>query len=467
MMRSSEMSGDLIRGVSGSFGVQVIGMVLSLASGVVLARALGVTSYGYYAYALAWLELFKVPVVFGYPLLIQRELAVLSARGEWGVVRGLLRRTNQSVLAIAVVLVIGVLAVGRMSTNTIFGNPQQFEVLEAAVLMLPMLGVSGVRIGALNGLHRATQGLLPENIVRPLVALLGVGALWSALGQRVTPEQAMIVQVGALAVSFAVGAILLKQALPSGLASHAHVYRSKEWLKAVLPFLLTGGAFAVWGTLGVLFLGHYRTPAEVGVYRVATTVAMLTQMPVMACNITIAPLIARLYAERQHARLQTIVSWSTIAMVVTSLAALLGCLVVGHFLLGFVFGSQFAQGYPALVVLVVGYFAYSTIWTVMVTCDMTGHQRFSLYSLLSSAALNLLLASILIPKFGMTGAAAATTLSWFLGHLWLVPVLRRKTGLHTTVIFALAQARVAVRAHGEAGTWPVTGGPACGGDETR
>ena len=104
---NSSAAAYLARGVSGTFGIQVFGLFFSLASGVMLARALGATNYGIYAYALAWLEFLKIPVAYGIGGLIARELAIFSARKDWGPARGLLTRSSQFVLAGSAFIMLG------------------------------------------------------------------------------------------------------------------------------------------------------------------------------------------------------------------------------------------------------------------------------------------------------------------------------------------------------------------------
>ncbi|MGC4648495.1 hypothetical protein ACPXCV_27385, partial [Escherichia coli] len=80
------------------------------------------------------------------------------------------------------------------------------------------------------------------------------------------------------------------------------------------PFLLHGASYVVWASLAVVMLGWYRSPAEVGVYRAAALAAGLSIFPITAFVATVSPLVARLYAEGDMARIQKVVSTTTLAM---------------------------------------------------------------------------------------------------------------------------------------------------------
>ena len=64
-----------------------------------LARILGKTQYGAYAFAFAWAGVFTIVAVFGLHTLVVRDLAAYRAREQWSLARGLLRWTNRTVLA--------------------------------------------------------------------------------------------------------------------------------------------------------------------------------------------------------------------------------------------------------------------------------------------------------------------------------------------------------------------------------
>jgi len=443
--RAGSVGGQLARGVSGSVIVQVIGLPLQLGSGVLLARSLGAASYGYYAYALAWLEFLKVPIAYGHPSLIQREVAINIAAGRWGDVRGLLRRTNQCIFLLSITIAAAFYLAASSSETNLFGTGSQVAIFQISLLTLPFFGLSAVRVAALNGLHRVTESLLAENIIRPLIVSMAVVMMWIVFGWKMNAKTAMIIQVCSVAITFCFGMSLLIRALPKQIGQSIPVYRTREWVSEVWPFMLTGGAYAFWGTLGIITLGWYRSPAEVGEYRVAVVLATLALLPITACNLAISPMIARLNAEKKHVQLQRMISISTTFLTLTSLVALIGFSLLGRPLLHYVFGGEYDRGYSALLILVAGHLLYSSIWSVMITLDMTGNQKFSLYALLSSAGLNIVLTPLLVPAFGISGAAAATALSWFLGHLWLVPIVERRLRLRPTLIFSIIDVTIYLR----------------------
>ena len=88
----------LARDTAGVMAIQALSMGLGFAVSVVLARLLGVREFGLYSLAMSVLGLLVVPATFGFPQLLVREIAAYRVKGEWGLIRGLLRFARRTSL---------------------------------------------------------------------------------------------------------------------------------------------------------------------------------------------------------------------------------------------------------------------------------------------------------------------------------------------------------------------------------
>jgi O-antigen/teichoic acid export membrane protein len=90
-------------------------------------------------------------------------------------------------------------------------------------------------------------------------------------------------------------------------------------------------------------------------------------------------------------------------------------MVLGKPVLSLLFGEQFTRAYPAVILLALGQFVNSISGSTGIFLNMTGHERALQNIMLAAAGLNIALALVLIPRFGVEGAAFAsmlTTVSW-------------------------------------------------------
>ncbi|KIU28265.1 hypothetical protein SR41_08700 [Sphingomonas melonis] len=430
------IAGYMLRGVSTSFLLQGFGLALVTGSSVLLARLLGAAGYGTYSYVLAWLEILKIPVAYGLPILVQREVAVYAARQDWPLVRGLFTRLNQFIIAMSAFIIGLAVITATFGIAGLFEDAIERRTLFIALVSLPIAAFSAIRAATLNGLHLIGKAAFPDQIVRPSTTIVAIGILW-LLGARLTAETAMIAQVTGITCAFGLGVLFLWRALPAGFAALPARFETRTWARAMGPFLLHGASYVVWASLAVVMLGWYRSPAEVGVYRAAALAAGLSIFPITAFVATVSPLVARLYAEGDTARIQKVVSTTTLAMFAFGFCGVAGYALIGHWLLAFVFGPEFDSGYWPLVIIAGGNWVFSGIWSVGVLLDMSGNQRFPAMAYMGALVVNLVLGVVLIPRLGLIGAAISTAGSWALAHMWLAIVVTRRLGIRPDIMRSL------------------------------
>src|SRR5579884_1166390 len=91
----------LIAGLSGLISLRAAFSGISFVSAILLARLLGPRALGAYSYSMAWIVLLAVPALLGMDQLLVREVAANAARGDWGVVNGILRWSGRMVLRLS------------------------------------------------------------------------------------------------------------------------------------------------------------------------------------------------------------------------------------------------------------------------------------------------------------------------------------------------------------------------------
>ena len=91
-MRS--LAATLYRGSAVFLAIYVAGSAISFGVHLFMARVLGATSYGYFVYATSWMAILLLGCNIGLKPTVVRFVAAYSARGEWGLLRGLLRSST-------------------------------------------------------------------------------------------------------------------------------------------------------------------------------------------------------------------------------------------------------------------------------------------------------------------------------------------------------------------------------------
>ncbi|PWG61338.1 oligosaccharide flippase family protein [Spiribacter halobius] len=423
---------QIVRGSIGSLTIKLTSAGLVLALTILLARTLGPAGYGLYAYVYALVWLMVVPAELGLPMLVVRETARARAHHRWDLMRGVWRWA--AVMAIG--LAVGVTLVAGSAAWTLAArfSAEQLATFAWGVLLAPLMVLGNLAGAALRGLRHVLQGQLPDLVIRYslALALCAVGAL--VAGDAFTPDVAMALHAAAAAVALLAGLHMLARARPEELSGAQPAYRRREWLTSTIPLALVAGTYLIHQQTDIVILGLLVDDADVGIYRVAVQTSGFVAFGLHAVNMIAAPQFARLHALGDRERLQAVVT--TTARVILALTALVvACLVLfGRPVIGFAFGSDYAAAYLAIVILAIGQVCNAAFGSVVFLLNMSGCERVTLRVLACAVVLNIGLNLLLIPLFGLEGAALATATTLALWNFLLWRAVRRHLGIDSTAL---------------------------------
>jgi len=427
----------LVRGGLGSFTLKIADTVLRLAISIVLARALAPEGYGTYAFAFSVMTLLSIPVQLGLPLLLVRQVARYHYHAEWGLLRGMLQLANRAVFAIAVVLA---LIAGTLLWAYRASLPAELAPTFAwTLLLLPLVTLLKLQEATVRGLRRVVAAQVPTLVLFPglFLVFLVMGATWDAL----SPPRAMSLYCAAAGLALVLAAAIVARSLPPGLAGATPEYRAREWLSSMLPLSLLAGMQILNSNTDLFMLGVLSSSANVGEYRVAVSGANLVVFMLAAVNQVVAPHAARLHSAGDHVRLQRMVTVSARVVLLSSLPAALVFILFGRFILGFVFGPEYTAAYPALAILCVGQLVNATMGSVGILLNMSGHERDTVRGVAVGFAANVVLNAVLIPPFGIVGAATATASATVIWNLLLHRTVWKRLGIQSSALGRVQQHR--------------------------
>src|SRR5258708_28615630 len=87
--RRSAVIRQTLVNASGVVVLQAASVIMGFGLAILLARLLGGTGYGRYAYALAWASLLTTPALLGLDRFLVRGMAVYEVDGDWRLMKGL------------------------------------------------------------------------------------------------------------------------------------------------------------------------------------------------------------------------------------------------------------------------------------------------------------------------------------------------------------------------------------------
>lgn len=425
-----DLRSRLARGAAGAFTINVVGTGLAFLAQLVLARVLGVESYGIYAYVGAWVAVLGMLATLGFQTGILRFVSAYSAREEWGLVRGVTRYAERRVALAGLTMALA----GSVIVLSLFDRmPSELaHTFLVSFAMIPALALLHLRGALLRTFGRVTAALAPNHVVRQFFILLGAALLGLGLADVGAPL-AMAVTLAATLLSLGLASMVLRRARPRALA-HARIAEERAVWRAAAAFLiLMASAHILMRRADVLMLGWFADTTAAGIYTVASRITEPVSFVLNAINIIFAPTISALYARGDRAKLQAFVTMTAWWAAVSALAVALPVFILAEPLLR-LFGEAFVGGADALRILLVGQLINAAAGSVGNLMTMTGLERQAAFIILAATVGNIVLNAALIPAFGMEGAAIASALTTATWNLGMAVFLWRRLGIVPSVV---------------------------------
>ena len=427
----------VLRGAALVFLIRGGGAALIYASQVLLARWLAPTQFGIYAYAWSWAMLLALPAGLGFGTASLRFIPQYQSQADWPRLAGYVRRawgvTGAASVALAAAAALAVLA-ARSHIADHYMTP-----LWLAFASLPALALLALHIELARGFGRLGLAYAPRLLAAPILLVAGTAVLIAAGFDPTGPLVLSVALASSLLVAGIQGRALWK-CLGATTGRAPPVYESGLWWRVALPLLLAAGFHVVLSQTDIIMIGLFLTPDDVAIYYAAAKTGVFISFALTAVNAVAAPRLAALHAQGKLTELQALVSTMSHWIFWPALAAAAAAVLFGAKILT-LFGPTFSAGHTALVILVFGHLVRAGTGLVGDLLGLTGHQKLNAWVLALSAVLNVILNALLIPRFGIAGAAAATAVTmafWNVG-LWLLG--RRKLGVDTSIINALRRLR--------------------------
>lgn len=392
-----------------STAVHLLALLLGVLTTVLLSRAMGADGYGVYAFAYAVVMVLTIPVQAGVPTLVMRETARFGSGEQYGLMLKLWNWSGR-------VVIIGALCVAVLNLLlTAFWQADYKATLVVSTALIPFLALSAIRSAALKGLHRVIIGQLPDIIVRPLLLFIAVGVIYF-MGMPVSPELAMGAHVVSAGLAFALGVWLLRHyarhvlALSGATASEPITDETRSWKRDILPLSGVNALQALNSNIGILAVGAFSQAFEVGLLKVAVTVAGVLMFGRTAIISIVQPRMAVAYKNNEYDEFQKLAGMVSLVSFLTTLIISIALLVAGKWALPMVFGTDFAAAWPALLLVMGGQLVNSFFASVGSCLMMARKERLLLRSLVVVSLLSIPVYVALSARYGAMGAALAMAL---------------------------------------------------------
>jgi O-antigen/teichoic acid export membrane protein len=421
--------GEVVKGAAMVMGIRVGGAAIALLSQVLLARWMGAFEYGIFAYVWVWVIILGILAPMGFGTSTLRFVPDYRVKEKWRRLAGILDASWRMVMVFSAVAAgVGLLVLGLFHTMV---APYYVWPLALALLCVPAFALTDTLEGTARAFGWVNLAYLPAYILRPLAIILIGGAIYLTHGAL-----SGLAAVGGAVLASLVTLIgqkwILSRRIAATIPRAKPVRHTRRWIAASLPLVLTEGLYLVLLNSDIVLLGMFVNPDEVGVYFAATRIVNLVTFLYFAVAALAVPKFSELHARGVRADLQAFVHSIIQWIFWPTVGAVLFILLFGRFALG-IFGPDFEAGYGLLAILVIGFLARASTGPIEYLLNMTGNQNATAAAYAAAAALNIALNLVLVPLYGLEGAAIATAISLVSASVWLYVSVRRRLGISAFV----------------------------------
>jgi O-antigen/teichoic acid export membrane protein len=388
------------------FGATLLGQGLGFVTRVTMARYLPVDGYGNVTIGLAILNLFGIAALVGVPPTLSRYLPRQETAEErqYTITSGF-----QIVIILSVVIAIGICISSGAISKYIFGNDDLVWIIRIFASAMPFYAILRLCFGGFRGYETTYPRILTQNVLRPglqfagiiIFVSLGFGTIGIAIAYGSAFVVVAIVAVGLL--------LWLIEFSPKDILRFNSVDQYSKILSFSLPLAVSGAINIIAKQSDLIILGIFKTSAQVGIYEVSFRMAVFTYLLLIpAIGYLFQPIVSRFDANKDNAKISDIYTVVTRWIVVGSCPAFVLFFLFPEQTLGFFFGPEYMKGALALRILLIGFLISLIPGLTGSFLTSVGETQVIMYISVATVIINVLINVVLIPTFGILGAAIAT-----------------------------------------------------------
>ena len=404
-------------------GRSIFGAVISNAAtflvALLIARLSGEALLGAFAIVFAIRAIFALVCGLGMRIAMTKFVAATRARGDFAELRGAVRLGTGATLSAAVLTGALLALLAPVLAEQVFDQPSMTDPLRIVALSLPFAVLQDVTLAATQGFQSMRAftriGMILEPLCRLGFAAVSLVAGWDLMGLAGGLLAASM--IGGLSGAVVLSRLVRK--LPA--ADPAHPWRRLANFAGVSWVASMATQGILW--VDVVLLGAMVAAADVGVYQVATRAVMACMIVIIPLTSAMAPRIAHHWEMRDLDHVadsyRYVLRWTwrltivPLALVFGAPAAVLA-----------VFGPGFSEGVVVILILGSGALVEALAAPSAVLLNQTGHNRLNMVINISALLGNIALNLVLIPPFGIAGAAVAWMLTLLVPGLVRIIVVR-------------------------------------------
>ncbi len=412
ILNSSREITSVAKGAGVVFAGTIIGTVLRYLFRAIIGRFIGPTQVGLFFIGLGVFRITEKIACLGIQNGILRYVSIYKGEGDDKRVKGIIVIASRIILAVGIVIGFFVALLSPAIANKIYHQPDLINILRLFGLAVPFSALIVVFVFSTQALRIMKYKVIVREIFEPLLRIiLFIGFIflgWKLFGA-----------IWAFVISTVFGLFLafhyLKKLFPELMdKDFKPIYETRKLLHFSWPLFFASFFYLVFLWANTLIIGYFLSPREVGIFGAAHNTVLLSQVVLNSFVSIFAPVISDLNNRQEMNKLHGLFKIVTKWVLTLSFPLFILMVYFAKEILDLSFGKDFIGGANCIVILSIGFFMNCVFGSSGFLLVMSGKPRIEFYNLCIVLTANIVMSIILIPEYGIVGAAYSASACFIL-----------------------------------------------------
>ena len=424
-----EESGHLRRIFSGALIILIgtfISKLLSYGYRVIVGR-IGTEQYGLLSLGLAISGSLIVISTLGLNIGVQRYVSYYKGKMDNARIKGVITSSLKILLPLSLFFGALLFALSNFVSVRFFHNEGLSLILKILAVSIPLTVLGDVFLNTIRAFQKVKYEVFTKNIGESSIKFI-LTFIFVYLGFGVVG--ASIAYVIAVFFTFLLSLIFVeKKIFPIFRTKVISIKSNKELVMYSIPLVLNTFVFLVILWTDTIMLGYFKNASDVGIYNAALPTAQLMLVIPNALVVLFLPILSELYAQEKTHMFSSLYKTITKWIFGINLALLIIFVAFSREILTVLFGKEYSAGSGILVLVSICYFVFYLFLTsnrILLALEKT---KSVFYITLIGAVSNFVFNLVLIPTYGIMGAAIGTGASLIIMAIILLVYTKKITNV--------------------------------------
>lgn len=409
---------DFYKGSIIIFGGLIIGKFVAMANNVLMARLLSTHHFGIFLIGFTVFRFITIPANFGIPSIMPKFVSESIATKQY---TELTRYVSQGLMVtflFSTILAATAIVGADWIAHTIFHSDELGPVIKVMSIAVPF----GVLFAVLIAIHRGLQKNFTKVILQDVLLLSSKCILFILLFYYgLNLKAAYFSFTASYIIVFCVALITVLAALrikPVKFLS-VDVKIVREIIKLSWPLSIQSFIWIIYSQIDRVFIGYFLSPSQVGIYVASFSIVLLLSFLPQAFSYQALPTFSKLFSKNDKSAYKLTYQKVSKVLFLVSFPLLVCISIFAKEIITVLYGNDYIDGALVLVILNIGYFSRCIIGPASESLVTIGKTQKPMIATLAGCIANVILNLLLIPRFGIYGAAIATSISVVLSEIFM------------------------------------------------